>query len=152
MKKLSILSKVFILIAFVLAVGLGYILYWQNRNAPVASSAIEKTQDNLMGEWQSQEDQKYVVRFEKTGAFTERYDDKVVDSGTWTVLTSLAGTRFAHLDRQDLYLKKVGGPPASKEPPEEDYYGIVDFGEDDRILSLIYLPRGNMLLFRKISR
>lgn len=153
MRNFSILSKVLILGAIVSAVGLAYILYLQNRNGLGVSSAVEKTRDKLIGEWQSKEDQKYFVQFKKIGTsspYYDYYDDEIVDSGAWMVLTALAGTKFADLP-QGIYLKKVAGQPTSQEPPEAFYYSV-EFSDDDKILLLTYLDRGNTLIFGKVSR
>lgn len=97
------------------------------------SVAVETDIDKrLIGTWKNTEDSKYTVVFMPGGRLSEQYESRTASEGTWEISPG-----------KDLFqLKKtIDG--------EIFLYEIVTVTDSN--LTLIYLPRGNTLTFKKMN-
>lgn len=103
----------------------------------------------IVGSWQSLDDPQSVLHFQSNGEMQDIYSGGAVNElGTYQVFDSgnSLPTEITELgeniDSAGVYLRQSFGP--------EDYYYLID-ALDLNSLSLFYLPRGNILEYRRID-
>ncbi len=86
--------------------------------------------NKIVGRWISDDDPRYLIQFNPDFTVSEYYDNNLSDEGTWNFL--LMGDKYILVKEIDNLKSK---------------YEVVNL--DNITLSLVYLDRGNLLLFHK---
>ena len=103
-------------------------------------SLTEEYSEKIIGEWKSKEDEKSVVLFKEDETFKDIYDKEEVSSGEWVVKD-----KKGNFDITFHLYKTVEGEEG------EDVYEYEITRIDEENLSLVYLERGNVLEYEKIT-
>jgi len=107
----------------------GYKGGYGEKHQMMKSDMVEK----LTGTWQSIDDAKSVVRYTEDGTMADIYDGEELGSGTWSM-------KQGHRKSAMLTTMMNG---------EEYTYQIEELTESELIM--IYMPRGNVLRYNKIT-
>lgn len=110
------------------------------------SDPILLTSKNLVGDWQSLDDQKFTRKFEVDGTLTDAYEGSDDTVGSWVIFNkdSQVETPFA-LETGVTYLRISTDTGTS----EVMYYKITKVTPDE--LELIYMDRGGVLRFNRLK-
>ena len=100
--------------------------------------------ERLQGQWQSTEDPKSLLLFEK-GVLKSRYGSK----GAWASEAIVVSDRCMNEGDKDRVEKPEKDRYISSR--ESDMCWYIDFVDKDR-LSLVYMARGNTLSYRRVKR
>jgi len=109
----------------------------QNAEAPDA----EATRANIVGTWQSNEDEKSVRVFKADGTVEDHYDGEVLSSGSWEVFTDPAVDPNVPVIEGATYLKITDNT-------EVFHYTVAELSAES--LALIYLNRGGTLTYSRV--
>lgn len=101
--------------------------------------------NNILGEWISNQDGKYVMKVNNSNIYYEFYEGKVVSSGSWILRSNLPNEKIGS-QTNGIFLQKV----SVSNKGEENVLYKVEFLDNSR-MTLNFLENGAALSFSKIS-
>lgn len=110
-------------------------------NDPAAAVSTD-----IIGAWQSTDDEKFIREFRTGGIIVDRYEDMESTEGTWSVFTSKSGieTPFPQTEGA-VYFKVV----MDDFPEEILYFELAKLTPEE--LELFFLGRGGVLAFTRVA-
>lgn len=114
-------------------------------NPAIGQAAIIEN-NNILGEWISNQDGKYVMKVNDTNVFYEVYDGRLISSGSWILRSDLPGD-YIGARSNGTFLQKITFDKNGKE--KSDFYKV-EFLDGSR-MTLNLFESGGALSFSKAS-
>ncbi len=132
------------IVVAVVVVGAGYFAIQKYSNKDLNSGkevrvTDNKSEESIVGNWQSSDDKNSIVIFKKNGTTEDIYDGKTLSSGTWKITN---GTKLTDGSiSEGTFLETI---------IDGEKYNYKVISVDSLKLNLTYLPRGNTLSYERV--
>lgn len=101
---------------------------------------------NIVGTWQSTDDEKFVRKFNGDGTMADLYDGAITATGTWTAFTADDQMNLAFtVEPHSVYLALT----MADMPDEPLHFKVLKLTPEE--VSLMYMERGGTLSFTKVE-